>query len=219
LANPQKLVLAAGAIAAVLLAVIIGMVIGKKDPHPPEPPAAQSGLQVSVNAQPPLNAAKPLRCFVNGQMVGMATLADCAQKNGVSAQALDVGVDASGSLTAAQTASLTPPPTPPRAPPPAAEAPPAAPVEDSDQGAPAPCLHYVGSEWRPVADSLSLNACIRAMFAGKCVRPGQADYGRWGDTTLRHVPAGVEQSSDNRRFHVVLEQSSACDAGTPPPAH
>ncbi len=70
-----------------------------------------------------------------------------------------------------------------------------------------------------MADSLSLNACIRAMFAGKCVRPGQADYGRWGDTTLRHVPAGVEQSSDNRRFHVVLEQSSACDAGTPPPAH
>ena len=35
---------------------------------------------------------------------------------------------------------------------------------------------------------MSLNACVQALYAGTCVRPGEALYGRWGETTLRLVP-------------------------------
>lgn len=213
MANGQKLILALGAVVAIVLAIGIALITGRKTPNPPAPPAAQSGLQVSINEPPALNAAKPLRCFVNGQLVGMATLADCARRNGVSAQALDVGVDASGAMTAAPTASLAPPPVPPQAPPAAEPQGGQPPAEPAESGPTAACLHFVGSEWRPVADSLSLNACVRAMFAGKCVRPGEADYGRWGDSTLRLVPGRVEQSADNKHFHTFSEQGAACDAG------
>ncbi len=215
MANSQRLILALGAVAAVILAVAIALLTGKKDPHPQPPPAAQSGLQVSINDQPALNTARPLRCFVNGQFVGEATLADCAKRNGVSAQALDVGVDASGAMTAAPTASLAPPPAPPpvAAPAPVEPQPAASPTEAIDQGPAAVCLQYAGGDWRPVSDSLSLNACARAMFAGKCPRPGEAVYGRWGETTLRLVPGRVEQSNDNKHFRTLTEQAGACEAG------
>jgi hypothetical protein len=42
------------------------------------------------------------------------------------------------------------------------------------------------------------------------VRPGDALYGRWGDTTLRLVPRRVEQSADNTRFRTLAEQDRNC---------
>ena len=44
----------------------------------------------------------------------------------------------------------------------------------------------------------------------RCVRPGEALYGRWGDTTLRLVPRRVEQSADNSRFSTLAEQDRSC---------
>src|SRR5580658_6076782 len=62
------------------------------------PPAAVGGLVVQTQTGPDakLDPQKPLRCFVNGQLVGDETLADCARRNGVATDALDVGVDPSG---------------------------------------------------------------------------------------------------------------------------
>jgi hypothetical protein len=57
---------------------------------------------------------------------------------------------------------------------------------------------------------MSLNACVQALYAGTCVRPGDAQYGRWGDTTLRLVPRRVEQSGDNSRFRTLAEQDRNC---------
>jgi len=64
------------------------------------PPASRGGLIVET-ARPKdekLDMSRPLRCFVNGQMVGELTLADCAQRNGVATGSLDVGLDESGAI-------------------------------------------------------------------------------------------------------------------------
>ena len=57
---------------------------------------------------------------------------------------------------------------------------------------------------------MSLGACVQALYAGTCVRPGEAQYGRWGDTTLRLVPRRVEQSNDNTRFRTLAQQDRNC---------
>ena len=70
----------------------------------------------------------------------------------------------------------------------------------------AACLRHTGSDWRSLSSSIGLDACVRALYSGTCVRPGEARYGRWGDTTLRLVPGRVEQSSDNTNFRTLTEQ-------------
>ena len=75
--------------------------------------------------------------------------------------------------------------------------------------APAPA-GAAGSDWRTLSGSMSLNACVQALYAGTCVGPGDAQYGRWGDTTLRLVPRRVEQSNDNARFRTLAEQDRNC---------
>ena len=82
-----------------------------------EPPASRAGLIVETGRadDTKLDPARPLRCFVGGAFVGEITLAECAKKNGVATGALDVGVDETGALAAADQAGmvLTPlPPTP-----------------------------------------------------------------------------------------------------------
>ena len=76
------------------------------------PPASQGGLVVQTGRDDDikLDPKRPLRCFVNGQFVGELPLSDCAQKNGVATGALDVGLDQSGALAAANAggAHLTP---------------------------------------------------------------------------------------------------------------
>ena len=46
--------------------------------------------------------------------------------------------------------------------------------------------------------------------AGRCVKPGEAAYGRWGEETLRLVPRRVEASSDNRTFRPLVDQGANC---------
>lgn len=221
LPKDNRTILALGAGLAVIAAVVLALIFGGVGHDKPSeaPPAAKGGLNIDLAEAPFLEPARELRCFVDGQLVGMATLADCARRNGLATDALDVGLDATGNLAAAPTASFAPPPKAPAAAPvEAAPRPntgpvePSAPVQAPASAAPgSPCLRFTGSEWRTVSNGMSQAACVQALYAGYCVaRPGEAQYGRWGDVTLRLVPRRVEQSSDNTRFRVLAEQDRNC---------
>lgn len=219
LPTDNRTILALGAGAAVIAAVVLALIFGAGGKGPVEaPPAAKGGLNIDLAEAPTLEPTRELRCFVDGQFVGMATLADCARRNGLATDALDVGLDASGNLAAAPTASFAPPPQLPAVAPVEIDprsgdgGEPTAPVQaPAPQASGSPCLRYTGSEWRTVSNGMSQAACVQALYAGYCVaRPGEAQYGRWGDVTLRLVPRRVEQSSDNSRFRVLAEQDRNC---------
>ena len=228
--NRQRIMLAIGAGLALVLGAILAVTMMGRGHKPSEPPPASqgSGLQISVNDAPAIDSAKKLRCFKDGAPVGDYTLAECARLNGVSAQALDVGPDASGALSAVPAASLAPPPVlPPAQPAPTQTAgpattgptPAAGPAQPSaqapDHGRVAQCLRQTGSEWRQLADGMTLNGCVQALYAGRCARPGEAIYGRFGDQTLRLVLGKVEISNDNSHFRTLVEQRHGCEI---PPA-
>ena len=217
LLKDRRVLLAGGAALALLAGIVIAVLLMKGAKAPIEaPPASRAGLIVETGRDDDtkLDPARPLRCFVGGQFVGETTLAECAKKNGVATGALDVGVDETGALAAADQAGMVLTPLPP----PAATAPivPVAPPVAS----PAPtvvataplaaCWRYSGAEWRRLPGDITLNACAQQLFSGKCEKPGGATYGRWGDETLRLVPGRVEASFDNRSFHTVIEQGSSC---------
>ncbi|MGZ9113416.1 MAG: hypothetical protein ACXW3K_02235, partial [Brevundimonas sp.] len=181
----NRLLIAIGAGLAIVAAVVLALVFSSgrgRDAGPP--PAAQGGLTIDVADAPELSTTRELRCFVNGQFIGMATLSDCARRNGVATDALDVGIDETGALAAAPTAAFDPPPSLP--PVELTEAEPSAPVDQPTQPQPtqaaagSACLRHTGSDWRSLSANMSLNACVQALYAGTCVRPGEALYGRWG---------------------------------------
>ena len=205
---------AALALAAGLACALLLLVLGRPASGPP--PALEGGLVVESGPRPEtrLAAGTQLRCYVEGQFVGDLPLEDCARRNGVASGALDVGIDASGALGAgAAGVVLTPlPPVEaprpvevlrPEAPPPPAAAPAAsAPV--------APCWRHGGGGWSRLPGEMTQSACIQTLFAGRCERPGEAAYGRWGGQTLRLVPGKVEVSGDNRNFRPLLDQGPDC---------
>jgi hypothetical protein len=181
-----------------------------------------------------LDPDSALRCFVHGQFVGMQTPSQCAEKNGVPAGALDVGLDQSGSLAAgAGDAHLAPiantvianatddndaddAPSPPSLP--AITAAPAVggvPASLPTDGPTGDCLRYVRGGWQGAGDGVALGVCVRTLFAGRCVGPGQTLYGRWGRETVRLMPGRVEMSDNNRDFHPLVAQSAA-DCSLPP---
>jgi len=218
LPKDNRVIIAIGAGLVIIAAVVLALIFtGGGDKTPESPPAAKGGLTVDVAEAPSLEPTRELRCFVNGQFVGMATLADCAQRNGLATDALDVGIDETGALAAAPTAAFAPPP---ELPPvtveegPHLELQPTAPSNNTPTPAPVAsgnqCLRHTGSDWRVLSTGMSLNACVQALYAGTCVRPGDAQYGRWGDMTLRLVPRRVEQSGDNSRFRTLAEQDRNC---------
>lgn len=218
--NDNRIIIAIGAGLVIIAAVVLALVFsGGGDQTPEAPPASRGGLTVDLAEAPTLEPTRELRCFVDGQFAGMATLADCAQRNGLATDALDVGLDASGALAAAPTAAFAPPPELPSVeidevePAPVYENP-VRPASPQPQAQPAAagqqCLRHVGSDWRQISSGMSLNACVQALYAGTCVGPGDAQYGRWGDTTLRLVPRRVEQSGDNSRFRTLAEQDRNC---------
>lgn len=217
----NRVILAIGAGLAILAAVVLALVFtGGRDETPEAPPAARGGLTVDLADAPVLDTTRELRCFVNGQYVGLATLPDCARRNGVATDALDVGLDETGALAAAPTAAFAPPPAEPGIatgdlsgqPQPASpgDFQTATPVPATSANG-SPCLRHTGSEWRTVSSSMSLSQCVQALYSGACVqRLGDAQYGRSGDVTLRLVPRRVEQSNDNNRFRVLAEQDRNC---------
>ncbi len=217
--SDNRVIVAIGAGLAILAAIVLALVFtGGKDKPTEAPPASRGGLVVDLAEAPVLDTARELRCFVDGQYVGLATLPDCARRNGVATNALDVGLDDTGALAAAPTAAFAPPPAVPaiQLTDPSAKLQPASPSDvPSTTTAPAssgsPCLRYTGSEWRTVSGGMSLNQCVQALYSGNCVkRLGEAQYGRSGDVSLRLVPRRVEQSNDNSHFRVLAEQDSAC---------
>src|SRR3954464_9713887 len=94
-----------GALAALTAGGLIAFSLtrGHRGEHTPPPPASQGGLVIESTGGAPskINPSGPLRCFVDGRLVGDLSLADCARRNGVATDALGVGVDASGALSAA----------------------------------------------------------------------------------------------------------------------
>ena len=218
----RMLWLGAGALVAVVIAIGLAMILSsghKEDKRMNDEP---TGLQFNVaEASASMDSKKPLRCYVNGAEVGDMTLDECAQKNGVAAQKLDVGLDDNGNMTAAPTGSLAPVPTAPTSAAANAKAPAdAAPVGDSGEVVPATpvaavgpaaaCLRFNGGEWNKLSDGLTLGQCVQLLYDGRCVSPGSAQYGRWGDKTLRLVPHRVEQSDDNSNFRTLVEQGQGC---------
>ena len=213
LQDRRLLLTVGGGVLALLISLGVALGLVARDHKVAAPPPASVGGLVVQMGQPDnakLDPAQPLRCFVGGQFVGMETLADCAKKNGVATKALDVGVDPNGDLTAANGvgADLAPlPPTdqaqddsqaaPTLAQPTAAQ---------GAHGAVGDCLRYGGGGWRKAGEGLSLSACVQALYAGRCVKTGEAAYGRWSAQTLRLVPHRVETSGDNHTFRNLVDQ-------------
>lgn len=218
LLKDRRVVIAAGAVVALAggLSVAVVIAMGQNTAEGP-PPASVGGLMVQpgrVEAQP-LDPARPLRCFVGGRLVGEMPVIDCARKNGVATGALDVGVDQSGALTASAAPPAPPPPPPPPTDQDKITAP--SPLISADEPQPAsdvetpgrPCWEYAGGGWRRDPDG-SLNACVQQLFAGQCVGPGGAAYGRWGDRTLRLVLGRVEIAGDGGQFRILTRQVGGC---------
>jgi hypothetical protein len=211
----RRVVLAIGAALALLLglAIAIAIMAGDKGGKAEAPPASKAGLIVEMGRDDDakLDPARPLRCFVGGQFVGEITLAECARRNGVATGALDVGVDETGALAAADAAGtvLTPlPPEPVITP----DATPLnmAPAVTAARGPTAACWRYADAQWSRLPGDVPVAACVQTLFNGRCERNGGATYGRWGDETLRLVPGRVEISADNRSFRPLVEQGAGC---------
>ncbi|MDP3488932.1 MAG: hypothetical protein Q8R71_02240 [Phenylobacterium sp.] len=221
--NDRRIVLSLIGGALALLAgmgIAVGLLARGGDEPAQAPPASKAGLVVETTDMDDgrLDPARPLRCFVSGQFVGEVTLTECAQRNGVATGALDVGVDETGALAAADTAGTVLTPLPPlveTATPAAASpgdaSPPASLPGPVAQSAPAgACWRYTDAEWRRLPGDLTLNACVQTLFGGRCEAPGAATYGRWMQQTLRLVPGRVEVSADNRRFRTLADQGPNC---------
>lgn len=196
-----------GGLVVVALAVGGALFVVRHDRPTAPPPASVGGLVVQMGRpeDAKLDPQKPLRCFVGGQFVGLETLADCAKKNGVATEALNVGVDQTGALAAANKGGADVTPLPPAEDDSAADAS-AAPAATGPAGE---CWRYAGGDWRRVGDGLTLGACVQTLFAGHCEKPGGASYGRWMGQTIRLVPHAVEISADNKSFRTVVQQSDA----------
>ena len=224
--SPQSRTIAAGA-AAVLVLVAAGGGVALLMSHKPAPrTAAADGRRLTLElgrADTRADTSRPIRCFVDGRNVGDLSIALCAQKNGVDARSLDLGLDRSGVLSAGQDVALTPAPRLDLTAPPVLQ-----PVvipelqaanAVSPAGGPAStlgaCLDYETGAWRSVGEELPLGACVRRLFDGRCERPGGALYGRWADRTVRLVPGRIEVSSDNRNFRTLASQGPGCSL---PPA-
>jgi hypothetical protein len=217
------------------LVLVVGTGLAAAGCRRAKPADAPTGalLKVEMGTSAKLDPESALRCFVHGQFVGMQTPAQCAEKNGVPAGALDVGLDQSGSLAAgAGDAHLAPiantvddnatsdadagdgpsaPSPPPMTPAPSA----GAPAVLAADGATGDCLRYLRGAWQGAGDGVPLSVCVRTLFAGRCVGPGQTLYGRWGRETVRLMPGRVEMSDNNHDFRPLVAQN-ASDCSLPP---
>jgi hypothetical protein len=221
--NDRRTVLVlTGAAVALLagLAIAWALVAQHRGETAAAPPASRAGLVID-SADPGearMDSTKPLRCFVAGQFVGEMTLDACAKRNGVSTDALDVGLDQTGALAAADQAGamITPLPPAERKPeeaPPAEAAPTPALPQIVSGSPPGVCQSYAAGQWRRMPSEMALSACVQALFAGRCERAGEAAYGRWGQQTLRLLaPGRVEISGDNRSFRLLTDQAGCPSA-------
>lgn len=99
-----------GALAALLAGLGIAALLAPRDHGADTPPvASEAGLVIesSGGGTGRIDPGKPLRCYVAGQYVGELSLTECAKRNGVATDALDVGLDANGALVGADPAAQT----------------------------------------------------------------------------------------------------------------
>jgi len=210
-----------GAALALGAGLVVAYAFFGRDHGPAQPPpASQGGLVVESGRDDDLklDANRPLRCFVGGQFVGEMPLAVCAQRNGVATGALDVGLDQSGSLAASNGVGEDITPLPPQSQ--SAGGPGAA--GNAAQGdaatgesaeataTPAACWRYAAGAWRQLQSAVSLSACVETLYSDRCEPGDQADYGRWGDQTLRLTDGRVEISDDNRNFETLTDPWPGC---------
>ncbi|HLK23072.1 MAG TPA: hypothetical protein VKT30_00285 [Caulobacteraceae bacterium] len=197
-----------GGVAVAALGIAGGLLILLHGPRATTPPPASTGGLVVTQAgdQAKLDPQKPMRCFVNGQLVGEETLADCARRNGVATEALDVGVDQTGQLAAANQASQSATPLTPL-PAAAALAQSAQPDATDLSAGTGDCLRYVAGAWREAGAGMSLSGCVKLLFSGHCARGAAIAYGRWMGQTLKQVPGEVDISNDNNNFRDLTQQS------------
>jgi hypothetical protein len=192
------------------------VLVGQGDGDGP-PPAAEGGLVIDANGPDdgPALSGKLLRCFVAGQFVGELSLTDCAKRNGVATDALDVGLDSTGALAAAEQVDQNLIPLPPLEAE-SAEVESALPAEEAEEAevepvsGPAACWRHGGGRWRKVASDSDIDACVQTLFAGRCEKANGATYGRFGQQTLRLVAGKVEVSDDNRNFRTLVAQAPDC---------
>jgi len=213
--------LALGALVALGAGLGIAWLLVGGDRGDTPAPTAQAGLVIDSSGEGGdgrIDPGKPLRCFVQGQFVGELSLSECAKRNGVATDALDVGLDQTGALAAADQAGQALTPLPPVEAEPAQPAQPAEPTSAPDAAQPAnvvtmpsatACWRHGGGRWRRLGE-MDENACVQTLFAGKCEKPGMATYGRYGGQTLRRVAGRVEISDDNRNFRVLVAQPPDC---------
>lgn len=221
----KRVVIGLGALVAVGVGAAIALGLGRDGDRPP-PPAAEGGLQIEIGEteRAALDPTKPLRCFVDGRLIGMETLSACAQRNGVAAQALDVGLDETGALAAATTppppstpsvdiaADDTPPPVKADAPV-VTDLPPPGGAQSASAGSGAQfgsCISHGPNGWTTMSEAAPLGVCVTLLFDGRCETPGNARYGRWGEQTIRLVPGKVEISADGQTFTTLAEQGQNC---------
>jgi hypothetical protein len=211
----------AGAAAAVVAGLAAAAWMISRDDAPDEaPPASQGGLQVQTGRDDDikLDPGRPLKCYVNGQIVGQMTVADCAKRNGVATGALDVGLDRNGALagTNGATADITP------LPPDAVSS--SAPIDENAGGAAvdsegvaaapppatAPCWRYGDTEWTRLPQDVSLQACVQSLFGGMCRSAASPVFGRWADRALRLNEGRVELAPDGRTFETLFARPPGC---------
>jgi hypothetical protein len=217
--------LGAAAIAVVSGLVVTATVIFHTRETEESALAPQAGLVVETgrNDDIKLDPKRPLRCFVGGMFVGEMPVSACATRNGVGVGALDVGIDTSGSLAGAKGTNADITPLPP-APPPNIETAQTVgqvqagdtsvddiPVTPTAGGATNQiCWRYADATWIRMPDPMTRSACLQSLYDGRCLSPGAASYGRWGDRTVRLTAGRIESSSDNRIFRTIAQQGPAC---------
>jgi hypothetical protein len=210
-------VAAAGGLMAAGIGAAVALGVFRQDPaDDTPPPAVEGGLKVELEGARDgdrIDPARPLRCFVEGRFVGELIVADCAKRNGVAAQALDVGLDEQGELAAvvgvpepAMDVFGADAPVPEPDPVAQAYVPPPTPTS----GPVGECMRHAGGEWRNLGDALQLDTCVQVLFAGRCEEPGSASYGRWKGQTLRLVTGRVEIAPDGANFSTLAEQDASC---------
>ncbi len=195
-------------LAGTVLAAIAGLAaaflverIGPRSNAPP--PASTGGLIVSASSLPPtaLDAARPLRCIVNGQAIGEMTVAQCVQRNGVATEDPDPAV------------ALPAPPGAPAQPVDQPTAQPAGPTDlaQADAGTAqtgvGDCRQYVLPAWRMLGAGMSLPGCVKLLFDGHCARGAAIAYGRWGAQTVRQQAGEIDISGDDRDFRTLVAQA------------
>lgn len=214
---------------------VIGLVawlLLRPDAEDPTPRGSgELTVQTGLMDDPRLDPDHPLKCFVNGQAVGVIPLKDCAKQNGVDPGAMDVGLDASGALGASNglTSALTPLPPPgetapeavttdptvdlpglsgpqPQPQPPPQTSPRPIPTADVE----GPCWRYGDGGWSRLPTDAPLGTCVQSLYAGQCEPPGAVAYGRWRGRTLRLVTGRVEMMGDDHVFRLIAPQAPDC---------